>query len=302
MEKPGLSNWLKSILGEQAAIKTMTPLMGGMSSRMYRIDVSGRQALVARQIVDQEWLAQHTDLVRHEAGSLRVASKIALPTPELIAFDETGEQAGHPTVLMTCLEGRVDLQPQNQQVWLEGLAQTLKAIHSADLNLPWHYFTYNQVADLKIPEWSQHPGLWKRAFAILWDGPPQADNCLIHRDYHPANVLWHQSQVSGVVDWINACMGPIGVDVGHCRLNLALLYGADWADRFLNQYRTLMGKAFSYHPYWDLLTLIEFLPGPPEVYKGWLDLGVTQLTDGLMAERMDRYLVSIMKAYGIDAG
>jgi hypothetical protein len=30
------------------------------------------------------------------------------------------------------------------------------------------------------------------------------------------NVLWEENGISGIADWINACMGPIGIDVAHC--------------------------------------------------------------------------------------
>jgi hypothetical protein len=32
------------------------------------------------------------------------------------------------------------------------------------------------------------------------------------------------------VDWGSAGSGPADIDTGHCRLNLAILFGADWAE------------------------------------------------------------------------
>jgi hypothetical protein len=72
-----------------------------------------------------------------------------------------------------------------------------------------------------------------------------------------------------VVDWPNACRGAANIDVAWCRMNLAALYGVAAADRFLDFYRSLTGPSFDYHPYWDLIVLIELLPGPPDVYSGW---------------------------------
>ena len=37
--------------------------------------------------------------------------------------------------------------------------------------------------------------------------------------------------MSGVVDWVNACIGPAAVDAAHMRVNLALLEDIAAADR-----------------------------------------------------------------------
>src|SRR5690606_9702887 len=113
---------------------------------------------------------------------------------------------------------------------------------------------------------------------------------------HPANVLWHDGAVSGIVDWVNGCRGPLGVDVGHCRVNLALLHGVEAADAFLAAYERHAAArqaavAFVYGPYWDIRTLLDM--GEPEVYAGWTDLGFTGLTDALMRSRADRYMASL---------
>ena len=50
--------------------------------------------------------------------------------------------------------------------------------------------------------------------------PPGLPEVLVHRDYHPGNVLWRRSKISGVVDWQAACTGPAVADVAHCRVNL----------------------------------------------------------------------------------
>ena len=63
----------------------------------------------------------------------------------------------------------------------------------------------------------------------------------MHRDFHPGNVLWPHGRAS-VVDWANACRGPWGCDVAHCRDNLIRIDGQGAADRFLAEYRSLTGE------------------------------------------------------------
>ncbi len=67
---------------------------------------------------------------------------------------------------------------------------------------------------------------------IVQRGAPDVALGFCHRDYHPGNVLWSRRQVSGVVDWTHACHGAPAVDVAHCALNLAVLFGTDVAAEF----------------------------------------------------------------------
>ncbi|MEV5030524.1 phosphotransferase family protein [Paenibacillus sp. LPE1-1-1.1] len=298
-----LLKWAAAAVHPLAAVQSVDRLHGGMSSIVHSITlmVLGVESkVVLRQFDNADWLKQEPDLALHEAESLRWAAKTGVPTPRILAFDETGRDCGIPAVLMTQLEGSVDLQPPNMALWVDGLAKTLAQIHTTEANgHPWSYFTYNDVSSLEAPSWSGNKDSWNKIIAIVKGPRPDTKPCFIHRDYHPTNVLWHHNQISGVVDWVNACQGPAGIDVGHCRLNLAQLYGKKTADAFLTAYEKHAGPAYHYEPYWDCLSLIDILFGPPSVYPGWPAFGVTGLTDALMAERLDDYMLSLLdKASG----
>ena len=53
-------------------------------------------------------------------------------------------------------------------------------------------------------------------------------------------MLWQDGQLTGVVDWPNAAMAPRGIDVGHCLLNLAVLFSS-WTDDYLAAYDDAAG-------------------------------------------------------------
>src|SRR5690606_18932737 len=110
-----------------------------------------------------------------------------------------------------------------------------------------------------------------------------------------ADILWKDGSVSGVVDWVTACRGPGGIDIGHCRLNLAMLYDVATADRILTGYEQNQDDIFTYDPYWDFVSLIDILFGPPTVYPGWVAFGVLGLTDQMMEERLDLYVESLLE-------
>jgi aminoglycoside phosphotransferase (APT) family kinase protein len=290
--------WVIDSAGSDVSVESIQRMHGGTSSIVYSISLKKNQSVkpfVFRQFDNVEWLSKEPDLAVHEAESLRWATRTGLQTPEIVAFDETGSKCGVPAVLMTQLEGSVTLKPHNLDQWVNGMAESLVKIHSVEADdFPWSYFTYNNITSLETPSWSTCPELWNRAIHIVKEPHPVVKQCFIHRDYHPTNILWKDNVVSGVVDWVNACKGPAGIDLGHCRLNLAMLYGVHTADAFKSAYQHLAGSAFSYEPYWDILSLIEILDGPPKVYPGWIAFGVTGLTDEMMNKRLDQYLKTLL--------
>lgn len=292
--------WVVNSVHPQAAVQSINRLHGGMSSIVHSISLQVNQIetkVVLRQFDNVEWLRQAPDLPLHEAENLSWASKANVPTPQIIAFDHTGHDCGIPAVLMTQLEGTVVLQPHNRSDWLDGMAAALAHIHEVDEadHYPRYYFTYNDISSLQPPPWSKYDVHWHKVIELVKGPRPDDKPCFIHRDFHPTNVLWNNNNVSGVVDWVNACQGPAGIDIGHCRLNLAQLYDVATADAFLFAYQKYAGASFRYEPYWDLLSLIEILFGPPSVYPGWPAFGMTGLTDSLMIDRLDSYMISLLE-------
>jgi aminoglycoside phosphotransferase (APT) family kinase protein len=65
--------------------------------------------------------------------------------------------------------------------------------------------------------------------------------------------------MTGVVDCAQASWGPPSADLGHMRWNLAFEHGPETADLFLDIYRRLSTDVFDHHPYWDVVTLLDFV-------------------------------------------
>lgn len=293
--------WVEAIMEKPVERTGIKKLQGGTSSLVFEIPFQNenlQESLILRLFHKKDWLEMEPDLARHEAGSLQESASLCIPSPGVIAFDETGEKCGMPAVLMTKLAGDTILQPSDRAGWLDKMAECLAKIHRHKAgSFDYEYFSYNDALRLEKPLWSKFQDDWMRAFYIVAGVRPQTAYCFIHRDYHPANVLWQNGEISGVVDWVNACRGPAGVDIGHCRVNLTQLYGLSAADDFLEAYIKYADDTFRYDPYWDLLSLTDTLDGPPKVYGGWSGLGMTGLSDELIRHRLDEYLLSLLDRF-----
>ena len=88
---------------------------------------------------------------------------------------------------------------------------------------------------------------------------------------------------------VNACAGPAGVDVGHARVNLAMLAGVKSADQFLKFYEMHAGQDFAYNPYWDVISLLDIGINDLKLYSSWSDFGINDLTDQIIKERVEEY-------------
>ncbi|MFD1775267.1 phosphotransferase family protein [Paenibacillus rhizophilus] len=295
--------WIAGLGSQPVHVREIRRLPGSTSSALYQVRLeegANSQDAVIRLYDNEQWLKQEPDLAAHESEALIRSGLGRVSSPKLLGVDNDGRACGLPAVLMTMLPGDVILKPRDMHSWLKGLAEALAEVHAVPAgDFPWTHFSYTDIDALEPPAWTSRRDSWGEAVGFVKNSRPQYEPRFIHRDYHPANVLWLGDAVSGIVDWPNACRGPAGADVGHCRLNLAQLYGVEAAEAFLQAYIDHAGASFTYHPYWDLLSLFDGLcDGPPQVYGGWAAFGMTGLTDRIVTERIERYQASLMKRLG----
>jgi aminoglycoside phosphotransferase (APT) family kinase protein len=292
-----VQTWIEKSTGGRVTSAALLP--GATSSELHSVEVEcddiRLRSLVVRRYTDKAWVKREPDVATREAASVRHATTAGLPTPELIACDADGSECGAPATLVTMVRGEVVLWPESFSDWLQGLAHAAARIHAVDAEgFPWKYRRYNDRTELAVPKWSKQPEAWQKAIEVVQGPAPEYRECFVHRDYHPNNVLWSDGRVTGIVDWVNGCKGSAGIDVAWCRHNLAILHGLLAAEEFLSAYSAAAGPAFVYDPYWDLMSVVELLPGPPSMYEGWRTSGVAEIGDELIRERLDLYVASVV--------
>ncbi len=290
--QPALDAWVGGVLGSTLPI-TYTPLTGANSTALYRVSTPSGESCVLRIFSNRPWLESEPDLAQHEAAVLQHAVAHGLPAPRLLAFSATDSPFGLPAILMEFLPGTVELNPPEFTPWLNQLAGELARIHATpSADLPWRYHSWNEIHDAPAPAWLADSD-WQRLLAIAQSPPPENTEVFLHRDYHPANILWQNHRLSGIVDWVNGCRGPRGVDVAHCRLNLALLYGLPTAETFLELYSAAVG-GYYHHPHWDVDAALSWLP-EANFYEPWAEFGRPRLSATAMQDRMRAFLLAALQ-------
>ncbi|MGZ8765546.1 MAG: phosphotransferase family protein [Acidimicrobiia bacterium] len=277
-------SWSAAQIGPGSRVIRARRLRGASASAVHALDIEDRTGhrhrLVLRRFVGPIAAAE-PDLAAREATVLTLLHGHGTGAPGLVGVDPDGSAAGDRAVLTTRVPGRIELRPADPRRWVRELAAALGPIHAIDGGGLPPYARYDDGRWSGPPPWSRHPAAWERAAEIVDRGPTPAPHTMIHRDYHPLNTLWSRGRVTGVVDWASGCVGDPGVDVGHCRVNLAMLAGGDVAD------------AFAPHadPYWDLASATDglawSLPTP-----SFRDAGRTDLDDRTVAERLDTFVAT----------
>jgi aminoglycoside phosphotransferase (APT) family kinase protein len=293
--------WLGHELPRGTHILSAQQVSWATSSSVYilrtRLD-DREQDIVLRLYTKHEWLAEEPDVPAHEVSSLRKAESAGLPAPRMLAHDLEGAACGVPALLMTHLPGAIFLTPPDMEHWLRQIAGFYPRLHAiSGEGHPWRYAGYTDRAALRVPAWSTDNAAWEKALAIGNGPAPAFQPYFIHRDFHPVNMLFQDGQLTGVVDWPNACLGPVGADVAHTRINLAFMYGLVIADRFLEICQETMRAYWQYDPHWDLMAILDFLPDEPGVYPPWITFGLRDLTPALMAQRTHAYLASVLARF-----
>jgi len=293
-QRSELLTWVEQTLGRGARVVATRLLTGGLTSLVHELAVvrNGRRS----RYVLRSWAPdnEHKDwilrTVAAEAAVLTALERSDVPAPRLVA--STGDvAAGGPALLMTRVPGRVFLMPRDREHWLRQMAQMLARIHALDATGA-EFESWLEAGKLTPPADASRADIWREAFALVAEQRKATRTCFIHRDYQHFNLLWSRERLTGVIDWGGAGMGPPDVDVGHCRLNLTLLFSVNVAERFRDLYEAESGRAVD--QYWDLHALLSYGPD----WKNFLPLqidGRAPLEVEGMTRRMEEVLTLALR-------
>lgn len=225
-----------------------------------------------------------------EVRALELLALTSVPAPRLVAADLEASECDVPALLVSWLPGRTRRPPEDMDAFLARTAEALVTIHAvrvaAATGLRPHA-PYHEPGAAGPPPVGVRRRLWERVASVLSGPHPSCRGSFIHRDFHPGNLLWSGTAVTGVVDWTTAAWGPPGIDLARMRMSLAMQAGAEAADGFAAAYTRAGGDPSARHPYWDLLDAADLLP----------DLDpVASSADGLL-ERLEDHVERVLAEY-----
>ena len=257
-------NWVRDVTdGGQILAVHLLPTGGWHANHAVTVlKATGKERqLVLRRWARPGWELEDPDFTAsREAAVLGLLERAGLPTPRLVGADPRAATCDVPALLTTRLPGHPPGGVGDLDSFLTQLAQGLTRVHRLTVGareLPG-FRTYYPMREAQLPSWLRGDRVWEGALAAAREAE-STEASLIHRDYHPGNSLWRHGALTGIVDWTQASMGPVEVDVGSMRWNLAADFGLPAADRFLEAYRASSHLEVRDQPIWDLVTLMDLV-------------------------------------------
>jgi len=294
-------------LGRDVVGLDATPLLGGLDTATYRLDVrladGTSQCLVLHQYRGWE-PARASDRVNREHRLLEAIGPVFRWAPRTLLYDPSGELLGDPATLLTYLPGAPVPPPQvpsgpARETWIDEFARPLVALHGIPLDrLPSDCRTDDPDGGLEGVAREARDDELSRALlaALRRTGPPRvAPGSLLHHDYWYGNTLWSDGGLTGVIDWISARIGDPQKDVALARCDLAVTLDLRASNEFVDRYRGLGGPTGAF-AYWDLLWALMGYRWIEDWLGGYAELGLSGLSLEEGRARMIAFAESALRA------
>ena len=276
------------MLGDEIVELEAIPLVGGIDTATYRLDVRDSGGTTNRLVLHQYrgWESGRAgERVSREEHLLEAIGPVFPWAPRTFLSDSRGELLGDPASLLTYLPGDPTPPPQvaagpARARWIEEFARPLVALHRIALDrLPSDCRIDEPDGGLEGIAREARDDELSRALlsALRRTGPPRsASRSLLHHDYWYGNTLWSDGGLTGVIDWTSARIGDPQKDVALARCDLAVTLDLEASNEFVDQYRSL-GGGTGPHVYWDLLWALMGYRWIEEWLAGYAELGLPHL-------------------------
>jgi len=212
---------------------------------------------------------------RREFKTFEVLHQYGIPAPEPLYLDDTGTLLGTPGIVTRYVPGRLMLSaPANSLDWVRKLAVTLAKIHAIpcsadtqdfllDANAEATWFLKSDTPPVYMQKYPGGSEVWQ-VLREAFPGIRTMPSGLVHIDYWSGNILWHENQISAVLDWEEAAYGDPVIDVAYTRMNMVLMGLNQSADDFLKNYESEMGRKVENLGFWELAAAVRPMADPEE--------------------------------------
>ncbi|HJP37436.1 MAG TPA: phosphotransferase family protein [Gammaproteobacteria bacterium] len=240
MQLPELTRRLSSFVGDEfetGATLGDVSVSDGHAGLTFLFDVrskSGRETGYVIKIPPKGVRYKGNTDVYRQAPLLRALRGYGLPVPEVPWAFEDNSWFDRPFIVMERLPGRVFLVWDPHRSFSRARADIRHLWRQCIEQLPHiHEFDWKN----RLPDWDQpepvadNVSRWRRIYAqapdpswiaaaeqveesLLATLPEKEPFGLFHGDYQPGNVLYEQTQLTGIVDWELSGIGSQLLDVG----------------------------------------------------------------------------------------
>ncbi len=242
---------------------------GGLSSWMSTVDITRADGTPHRLVIrrgrqpDDE---RHTLPFRTEFALLRYLESQGIPVARPRHFDGSGRLLPQAYVVLDFVPGTTPFVVDDPVAVALRMAAVMARYHGIDVDvstmpsLPRHVVRIEgwilDGLDRRPSDKTLREDLVRRHLLPRWP-PPPSEECLLHGDLFPGNVVWHGDDIAAVIDWESAALGDPMADVATTRLDLLWTHGPAACDAFTSTYLGLTGRSLATLAVWQLVVSLR---------------------------------------------
>lgn len=236
-----------------------------------------------------------------EVAALRIVAAHVLPGPRLLGARLSADQ---PAIILDRVPGSSAIPPEAPLARLRRLGAVAAAVHALrpdpEPALPRRERPIAPVDFAALRREQPPRPLLTAAEAAVAAHPVPGGSGFVHGDLWQGNAMWLGDDLTAVIDWDCAGIGPAGVDLGSLRCDAALTHGAAGAhstaaaEEVRRGWEAAAGRPAEDVAYWDV---VAALSTPPDM--GWFagaiaGQGRPDLTREILLARRDSFLADAL--------
>lgn len=235
-------------------VRDLTAMKHGMAHRMYSARWQQSDSTETPIVIRFFYGTHAAEDARLEDSALRELARDGYPVPEMFLLVDVDVIDGAPLTIMSEIPGLpltqvAQSKPETIPYWFDKASDLLLRLHGIN----WHNGYPDFIEALTPLDFAERQVRWWRAQAekvgaaevltgfnwlrnSFFCTRRAAGQGLVHRDFHPDNILTDGERITGVIDWGELTIADPAVDVGWTRMILSTEATIALGDQFASDY------------------------------------------------------------------
>jgi aminoglycoside phosphotransferase (APT) family kinase protein len=289
----------------QALLEILAPNSSGFSIHELSGSYSNHTHLVKIEFADKapqqivlrrynETVGGYEEKAKREYKALELIHQHAVFAPKPLYIDENGQLLGSSGIVTEFVTGKQIEPPTDASKWGQKAKETatmLAQIHAIPYDDAIKPYLMDDtiegawfIKSGEIPDYMRADLDGEMVWHMVHDLLPKrhrVKSVFSHTDYWSGNILWHEGEISAVVDWEEAAYGDPAYDVAYCRMEYYLEGLDDAAEEFLRVYQQQTNRPLKNLGLWELAASVRPMTDP----SGWF-------TRPFMEDRFRRFIAN----------
>lgn len=213
------------------------PLTGGVSSEVFLIEAKQNKTKI-KLVLRYEAGPPSKNDIKNEFNLLQALANTNIPSAEPLFIDTSCKILDKPFMLLSFLEGDINIPNADNLDLITKMADQLRSIHSINpALLPDLPIQIDPIEGLlkylpKGDEWMEI----RNYLSSLKNTAFEGQRVFLHGDFWPGNILWAKDQIVAVIDWDYAAIGDPISDLAVSSLEMRYEFGKEGMNQLCEAY------------------------------------------------------------------